>query len=186
VVEHVDTRQIEQWRTSHFSVFAGAKLDFRVPLTERLINDYVTASVLPRVPALRSMRIRIDGDNRLTITAASSRLSWLPQVSVPVTIESDVVLNPTPVLRLQIAGTGLAGILAPLTRFVKAWPQGVRVTDRLIELDFARFLPPLDAETLALWLRRARVTTTPGTLWIECLLSLPHDGRPADASASLD
>jgi hypothetical protein len=164
------TRQIQRWRANHFDDFVGATLDLRVPFREPVINQLLQDLLLPRAPALRSADVRIGEGNHLTVTVASARWLWLPPISVPLTIESDLLAAPSPALRLRVAGRGVAASLAPLLRFVNL-PAGVVVRDRLIEIDLLAFVPEPDRETIRTWLDGAHLSTTADTLWLEMRLA---------------
>jgi hypothetical protein len=170
-------REIDCWRARQFRDFAGATVDVRVPLSEQLLNDLVQQHVLPRVRALRSLALRLEDENRLTVRLESARLSWLPAVTVPLEVESDLRLASGAVARLHIRGSGIAASLAPLMRFITL-PDGVRLVDNVIEIDITSLLPPIDRPTLLEWLRHAHITTTEGTLWVEVRLALETDGPP--------
>jgi hypothetical protein len=163
------TREIDRWRASQFRDFAGARLDFRLPLGDRLLNDLVAERLLPRIPAVHSAIVRIEPDNRATITVEFAR-PWLPRLTVPLEIERNLLSSAEPVARLRISGSGVAGALAPLLRFVTL-PNGVRVANRLIDIHISNFLSPADAATLSECLREARITTTEGTLWLDLRLA---------------
>jgi hypothetical protein len=168
------TREIDRWRASQFRNFAGARLDIRVPLGEDLLNDFIERHLLPRVSSLRSVTLRLSDANRLAVRVESAKWPWLPPITIPLEIDPDLSAGPAPRARLHITGSGVAGTLAPLMRFVTL-PAAVRVANRIVEIDINSFLSPADAATLTEWLRDARVTTTAGTLWLEVRLALEDD-----------
>jgi hypothetical protein len=166
--------EIERWRASGFRDFAGARFDFRVPLREPLLNAVLERYVLPRVPALRSITLRVGEQNRLDVTVETAKVRWLPPISIPFDIEPDLRLTPDVTSRLHIVGSGVVATLSPLLRFITL-PPGVRLVDSVVEIDITRLLQPADAATLVAWLRNGRITTTGGTLWLDLRLALDDD-----------
>ena len=168
-------REFDHWRASQFRDFAGARLDFRVPCGEPLLNELIARYVLPRVPALRSVRLHVREANLLVVRVESATLSWLPALTIPLEIEPELCSASGATARLHIRGSGLAALLAPLTRYISLSPH-VRVANKVVEIDIAGFLPAKDRPTLVAWLRNARVSTSGGALWLDVELAL--DGGP--------
>jgi hypothetical protein len=137
----MDIREFDQWRASQFRDFAGARLDVRVPCGEPLLNNLIERYVLPRVPALRSVRLHIREANLLVVLVESATLSWLPALTIPLEIEPELCSASGATARLHVRGSGLAAFLAPLMRYISL-PAHVRVANKVVEIDIAGFLPP--------------------------------------------
>jgi hypothetical protein len=172
-----DSALLAQWRATHFAGFGGASLELRLPISQTLLDDVLAHEVLPRVPALRRLDVRILADNRLEVSVASARMSWLPALTVPLALEPDIA--PGPRLRLQIVGGGIAAQVAPIAaRFGDGRLKGVRVHERIIEVDLAQLVPPPDDRTVERWFDTGTVATQRGVIWLTVRLAL-SDAPPS-------
>jgi len=175
------TPLVERLRVDRFRELAGAEAFVKVPLPEAIVNAFVETAILPSVPALRALRVAFHEGNRVdVIVALPSRL--LPAITVPLEIEPHVHMGPSPTVRLHLLQGGVAGLLGPLAG---AWsdrlPRGVRIDQRVVEIDVRTLLAGRDPWGLLDLLQQARVTTTPSTLWVEVALGV---APPATSTAS--
>lgn len=162
---------LDQWRETHFAAFAGATAEVRIPISQTLLDDVLAREVLPRVPALRRLDVRILADNRLEVSVASARFAWLPSMTIPLVVEPEIA--PGPRVRLQIVGGGIAAQVAPLAgRFGDGRFKGLRIHERDIEVDLAEFLPPPDDRTVQRWFSGGTVGTERGVVWLSARLAL--------------
>lgn len=162
---------LDHWRATHFAAFGGATVDVRIPISQALLDDVLAREVLPRVPALRRLDVRILADNRLEVSVASSRFAWLPSMTIPLVIEPEIA--PGPRVRLQVAGGGIAAQMAPFAgRFGDGRLKGVRIHERNIEVDLVEFLRPPDARTVERWFDGGGVSTQRGVVWLSIRLAL--------------
>lgn len=169
---------VTEWRARRFRDFTGAEVDGRVPFTEPVINELIDRVVLPRAPSLRRLRVTVRPENRLDVFVLTRRV-WLPGVTIPLEIEPDLVFTPDPTIRISIRRQGLVGEMAPLLGLVaERLPPGVRVQERLIDVNLAVLLPEGDPQLVLSWLKRARIETTTGTIWLEARLVVGDDGQP--------
>ena len=168
------TTLLDHWRATHFAAFAGAAVEVRVPISQTLLDDVLAREVLPRVPALRRLEVRILADNRLELSVASARFAWLPSMTIPLAVEPEIA--PGPRVRLQVVGGGIAAQVAPFAaRFGDGRLKGLRIHDRNIEVDLVEFLPPPDDRTVERWFDVGTVSTQRGVLWLSARLALTDD-----------
>lgn len=168
---------LDHWRATHFAAFGGATVEVRIPISQTLLDDVLAREVLPRVPALRRLEVRILGDNRLELSVASARIAWLPSLTVPLAIEPEIA--PGPRLRLQIVGSGIAAQMAPFAgRFGDGRVKGLRIHERNIEVDLVEFLRPPDDRTVERWFDGGSVSTERGVIWLAARLAL-SDAPPS-------
>lgn len=150
----------------------GAHVDVRFPLREPLINQAIQELVLPRVPALRRLSLAVRGQNQIDVTAASSGLSFLPALTVPLEIDPVVAFTPTPVVRMRVRRQGIAGALVPLLGLIAgALPRGVRLEDGgILLLDLVMLAGERDTLRVLPMLRAATIDTAPGVVWVSAQL----------------
>lgn len=162
---------LEQWRETHFAAFGGATAEVRIPISQTLLDDVLAREVLPRVPALRRLEVRILAENRLEVSVASARFAWLPSMTIPLAVEPEIA--PGPRVRLQVVGGGIAAQMAPFAgRFGDGRLKGLRLQERNIEIDLVEFLPAPDDRTLERWFDGGSVSTQHGVVWLSARFAL--------------
>jgi hypothetical protein len=162
---------LDHWRATHFAAFGGATAEVRIPISQTLLDDVLAREVLPRVPALRRLEVRILADNRLEVSVASARFAWLPSMTIPLAVEPEIA--PGPRVRLQIVGGGIAAQVAPFAgRLGDGHVKGLRIHERNIEVDLVEFLRPPDDRTVERWFDGGSVATQRGVVWLSLRLAL--------------
>jgi hypothetical protein len=173
---------LERLSADRFRALAGAAARVMLPLREAVVNGIIESAVLPSLPALRALTLVFHEGNRIDVLVASSRLWWMPSVTVSLEIEPDVVMQPSPMVRLRLLPTGIVGRLGPLAvPWKDALPKGVRLDNRTVEVDLQALLAGRDRWGLLTLLRQARVTTTASVMWVEATLDVPEP-PPTDSS----
>lgn len=173
---------LERLSADRFRALAGAAARVMLPLREAVVNGIIESAVLPSLPALRALTLVFHEGNRIDVLVASSRLWWMPSVTVSLEIEPDVVMQPSPMVRLRLLPTGIVGRLGPLAvPWKDALPKGVRLDNRTVEVDLQALLAGRDRWGLLALLRQARVTTTASVMWVEATLDVPEP-PPTDSS----
>jgi len=177
------TPLLERLRTGGFHDFAGGEAFAKLPLREGLVNALLETTVLPRVAALRALRIVFHDGNRLDLVLTfSSR--WLPAMTLPLDLDPHVTMDPSPKVSLHMRDSGLMGRLGPFAGALSdRLPPGVRLDKRLIEIDIATLVGPYDTMGLLRLLQQARLTTATGVLWVDAAVVVPTPELPAAGGA---
>ena len=162
--------------------FAGGEAFAKLPLRDGIANMVLESAVLPRVPALRAMRLVIHPQNRLDLVL-SFRSRWLPAITVPLDLEPHVSMTPAPLVRLSVRDVGVIGRFGPLAGLMgDRLPTGIRVNGRTIEIDLVTLVGPYDPLGVLRFLRQAHLTTGPGVLWVEAAMGVPTASHAAETS----
>ena len=112
----------------------GARLSLSIPITERLLNALVAAT-LPPAARVRDLSIHPQHGNRFVVRMKVPGVSFLPPVSVTVVIEQQPAPPDSPLVLRLTTWPGLMrmiGAALPLASFL---PPGVRMEQERILVD---------------------------------------------------
>jgi hypothetical protein len=163
---------LERLQQSRFADLKGTHASVHVPLSERLVNELVAAS-LPRGGAVREARVHPRGGNRLDIHIKLARPAFLPPLTVGAVIERQPEFPHSPEIVLRL--TSLPGVMAlagGAAAFFNVLPAGIRMqADRVLVniAELARQHGRADALEL---IRRLHVTTEEFSVVVECDLAI--------------
>lgn len=160
-------------QASGFREVAGARVSAIVPVTERLLNELIAASLRPS-GAVREATIHPQADNQLGVRVKLARPELLPPINVTLVIERQPELPHTPLIGLRV--TGLPGLLAlagPMFSIGRMLPSGVRLEGDRLLVDLAALLAARGQRELLGYLERLRVTSEAGRLMIAIDAKIP-------------
>jgi hypothetical protein len=121
-------------RDAGFRDLAGTRISGSIPVSERLLNQLVAATMPKNLP-VREVTVRPEPGNRFSLRI-SPRAAFLPQLTVKLEIEKQAQFPTSPeiVLRMATMGglLGLAGAAFPIASML---PPGVRLEGERIVVD---------------------------------------------------
>ncbi len=123
-------------QSSGFRDIAGARMVADVPVSARLVNELVAASIPPNVP-VRAVVIRPEPNDQFSVRI-SPRATLLPALTLRLGIERqpDFPSFPVLVMRMQTMG-GLFGFASAALPIATMLPPGVRLEGDRILVDLA-------------------------------------------------
>jgi hypothetical protein len=127
---------LTQLQSSGFRDIAGTRINAAVPVSARLINEIVAASIPPNVP-VREVSIRPEAGDQFSVRI-TPRASLLPQLTLRLQIERQPEFPSFPVLvmRMKTMG-GLFGFATAALPIGSMLPPGVRLEGERILVDLA-------------------------------------------------
>ena len=148
-------------QSSGFRDLAGTRVTATIPVSERLINELVAASLPPHVP-VREAQVRPEPGERFAVRLMP-KAAFLPAVTIKLTIERqpDFPAAPELVLRMTSLG-GLFGIAAAAFPIAQMLPPGVRLDGEHIHVDLRALAAQRGAADLIQYIRELRITTEAG------------------------
>jgi hypothetical protein len=173
VIDPQFSRLLESLRASGFRDLTGARVSATIPVSERLLNELVAAS-LPRSGAVRDATVRPLGQGRIAVRVKLARPDFLPPITATLSIDRQPELPERPVLAFRV--TGLPGLLAmagPLLPIASMLPPGVRLEGDLLTLDLAALLAARGQRELLGYLDRLVVTSEHGRLVVAVDAKVP-------------
>lgn len=159
---------VDKLRASRFRDVSGLSVTATVPLSERLLNDLIAAS-LRQGGAVREASVHPQPQNRLNVRVKLMRAEFLPAMSATLLIEQQPELPHRPLLVFRV--TGLPGLLAlagPLVSLQSRLPPGVRLDGDLLALDLRELAARYGQGEFFGYVRRLRLNSEAGRLLIEC------------------
>lgn len=121
-------------RSDRFRDLAGARVSASIPVSERLLNEIVSATMPKNLP-VRDVTVRPEPGNRFSVRIAP-KAAFLPQLTVKLVIEKqpEFPTNPRVVLRMATMG-GLLGMATAAFPIANLLPAGVRLEGERIVVD---------------------------------------------------
>ena len=156
-------RLLAALQASAFEDLRGADVSATLPISERLLNEFVQQSLPPSVP-VRDLHVSPRADDRFDVRFRVGSSSLLPPLKLTVRIAQQPDLPSSPVLVLKLEFGALASFAGPVLRFLDAVPQGIRVDGDLVYVDLAVLLEQRGFAGYLQYLRRLEVHTSNGTL----------------------
>lgn len=169
---------IAQQQRTGFADVAGSETQATIRVTDRLLNQILTTE-LKRSPAVREARVHAMSNDRLAVTVALPKLSFLPPITVDVLIERQPSLPESPVVVLKLTGIGgLTRFAGPAVAFLNLLPRGIRMVGDRVHVDIAALLQQRGWGFVLAYVDELRVNTEEGALRVAFHARL----RPSAAS----
>jgi hypothetical protein len=153
-------RLLDQLRASQYRDLQGSTVSASIPLSERLLNEILAATV-PATARVKDLALHPLAGNRLRVTARV--VDFLPPLSLTLQIERQPQLPGGPLVLalppvsglLALGGAGLVGAMLP---------AGVRLEGQHIVVDVAEVLRRRGFEDVVRSLKKLELATEPGRL----------------------
>jgi hypothetical protein len=159
---------IERLRQSRFADLAGTRASLHVPVSERLVNEVLAAS-LPRGGAVNEARIRPHAGNRLDIHVKLARPAFLPPLTLGAVIERQPEFPHTPEIVLRLTSLpGVMSLAGGAATFFNVLPPGVRMQGERVIVNVAELARQHGRSDVLDLIRRLHVTTEEAAVLIEC------------------
>lgn len=152
---------LNQLQSSGFRDVAGARIVADVPLSARLINEVVTASIPLNVP-VREVAIRPEAGGQFSVRI-TPRASLLPPLTLRLQIERQPEFPAFPVLvmRMKTMG-GLFGLATAALPIGNMLPPGVRLEGERILVDLAALAAQRGFADTVQYVRRLTIDSEEG------------------------
>jgi hypothetical protein len=148
-------------RGAGFRDLAGARVSASIPISERLLNEIVSATMPKNLP-VREVTVRPEPGNRFSVRIAP-KAAFLPQLTVKLEIEKQPQFPTVPELVLRMATMGgllgLAGAAFPIASML---PPGVRLDGDRIVVDLRELARREGVLDLLELVRELEMTTEEG------------------------
>ena len=158
-------------QSSGFRDVAGARVSADIPVSERLINELVAASMPAHVP-VREAHVRPEPGDRFSVRLIP-KSGFLPALTIKLLIERQPEFPGSPELVLRMASLGgLLGIASAAFPIAQMLPPGVRLDGEHIHVDLRAMAAQRGAADLVQYIRLLRITTDDGraTVHLEAAL----------------
>ena len=169
---HPFSEILRHLQATQFRDVAGSSLSATVPVSERLINEVVTASV-PRGAPVREVHVQPLANNAFSVRI-SPRAPLLPSISLRLTIDRQPAFPEFPVLVLRLATMGgllgLAGAALPIARLL---PPGVHLDGDRISVDLRTIAADRGLSEYLAYVSGLRVNTEAGRVVLHLDLRVP-------------
>jgi hypothetical protein len=160
-------RIFEKLRDSGFRELAGARVTARVPVPERLINEFL-ADAVPQSGAVRQITVHPQPEDRIGVRVKLARPGFLPPLSATLLIERQPDLPGSPTFVFQVLG--LAGLLAlggPFSTLGSRLPRGVHLERDRLSVNLAELLAHYGLGDWLQYMERLRVSSEAGRLMLD-------------------
>ena len=156
----------DRLRASRFSDVAGTRLSLTLPISERLLNEIVSASVPPSAP-VRDVTVQPKRGGRFRVGARLVRADFLP----PITLTVEIERQPQPpefvlVFRL-LTMPGLLTLAGAAFSAGSLLPPGVRFEHQRLSIDLRTLLERAGYGDVVQFLQSAAVSTDEGRVVLD-------------------
>lgn len=166
-------RVIGQLHSTGFRDLSGARMSATLPLSERLLNDIIAAT-LPANTRVRSASIHPQAGNRFVVRAKLAGPNFLPALSVTMAIERQPELPASPQLVLRMSGLpGLLTFAGAAFSVNDMMPPGVKLDGDRVVIDLATLLARYGLREWLSYAERLRVTSDEGRVTFDFDLRVP-------------
>ena len=124
-------RVLEGLRASRVAELKGARVFAAVPLSERLLNDLLTAA-LPASLVVRDVTVHPKADNRILVRGRLTQAAFLPPLSLTMEIEQQPELPDGPLVLRVLSLPGLVSLAGAALPIASMLPPGVRFEQQRI------------------------------------------------------
>lgn len=154
---------VTRLRATGFSDLRGARADITLPMSDRMLNEALAQAMPPSAP-VRDLELDSRPGNRIGLRFKVAAASFLPPLSVTLTIDEQPRLPASPVLVLKLEMGGLLSMAGSALRFLDALPPGIRVAGDRIHVDIAALLAQQGLGELLDYVEHLEVTTAAGAV----------------------
>src|SRR5687767_5916865 len=159
-------RILHSLQNSGFKDLAGTDIAATVPVSERLLNEFV-AGALATNRHVREAHVQPEAGNRFSVRVAP-RAAMLPSLTIKLEIVRQPTLPQSPELVLKMATMGgLFGMATAALPIAQMMPAGVRLDGDLIHVDLRAFAAQSGAGDALQYVKELRVTTDPGRVTLQ-------------------
>jgi hypothetical protein len=162
-------RIVDQLRTSRFAELGGARVTALIPISERLLNEVIAATLPASVP-VREVTVRPQAGNRLAVRARIGRADFLPPVTVSAEIDRQAEFPDSPLVLRVLSLPGLMGLAGAALSMTAILPQGVRMEKDRVFVDLRAMLERAGYGEVVPFLEGVRVTSEEGRLLLDVSL----------------
>ena len=159
-----------------FRDVAGAEVTATIPISDRLVNEILSAELSPSAP-VRDVRIEARADNTFGVHARLARPAFLPPFSLSLAIARQPELPRDPELVLQVASGALMALASPVLRLFDALPRGVRTEGDRVFVNVRTLLEQRGLAEVLRYLEDVRIATDPGRIILIVRARVPLSAR---------
>ena len=156
-------RLLMRQQATGFEDLRGAEVSANVPISERLLNEFIQES-LPRSVPVRDLHVSPQAGDRFDVRARLGSSSFLPPLKLGVLIDRQPDLPASTILVLKLEMGALMSLASPALRFFDALPRGIRVEGDRVYVDLAALLEPRGFGDYLQFVRRLEVHTVAGAV----------------------
>jgi hypothetical protein len=156
---------LEQLRASRFAEVKGARASLSIPVSERLLNELIAAT-MPSTGPLRDLQVRPQAGNRLAVRVRASRLDFLPPVTISLQIEQQPHLPDTPLVVRILSLPGLLSVAGSLLS-PSSLPPGIRLDRERVLVDVRQLLESKGFGEILPLIERLHVSSEEGRLLLD-------------------
>lgn len=137
---------------------AGTQVSATIPISERLLNEIITAQ-LPASAPVKEVQVQARAANTFVVRVRLARASFLPPITLTLTVIRQPVFPDDPELILQVAGGGLISLAGTAIGGLNIFPPGVRMEGDRVRVNVRTLLLQRDLGALLPFLQDLTVTT---------------------------
>jgi hypothetical protein len=156
-------RILEELRATRFADLQGARVSASIPISERLLNSLVAAS-LPPGAVVRDVTLHPKAGNRISVRARIARADFLPPLTVTAEIERQPELPDGPLVLRVLSLPGLMALAGAAVSLTAALPPGVRLDEGRLFVDVRILLQRHGLDEWLALMESLRVTAEEGRL----------------------
>jgi hypothetical protein len=146
-----------------FPDLAGSEGQAVIRVSEGVLNEVIAAQ-LHGSTSIRELHVSPGAGNRLGVRVVLAK-SFMPPISLEVSIDKQPSLPADPVLGLTLSGMGgLLRFAGPVAGFFKALPPGVRMDGDRVFIDIRAALAPHGLTSVLNYVKDVAVGTEDGRL----------------------
>ena len=160
------TRILEQLRDSRLAELAGARASATVPVSERLLNEIVSAALPPSAP-VRDVSVQVRAGNRLRVSGRLARAAFLPPISLTLEIERQAELPDGPLVLRVGSLPGLVALAGAAFSMAALLPPGLRLEDQRLLVDVRALLERHGLGEALAYVQSVRITTEEGRVIVD-------------------
>jgi hypothetical protein len=147
-----------------FVDLAGSEGQAAIRVSERLLNTII-AEQLRGWWSIREVRVSPRAGDTFGVRLVVAKPSFIPPISLGVSIDKQPALPEDPVLALTLSGVGgLLRFAGPAAAFMNVLPPGVRMEGERVFVDIRAALAPHGLMAVLNYVESVRLTTEEGFL----------------------
>ena len=152
---------LQSLQSTGFRDLSGTRATATIPVSERLINELVAATLPPHIP-VREAHVHPEAGDRFSVRV-TPKSGFLPSLTIKLAIERQPDLPASPELVLRMASMGgLFGLATAALPIAQMLPPGVRLDGERIHVDLRAMAAQRGAADLFQYVRQLRITTEEG------------------------